>query len=250
MYYIFGVLLIGYFFARILFRILQCIHKGKLTPDKSGEPEINDTAEAKHARKTTMQAEIVTAKDTKSAEGDKPKQYVSSSALMARECGIKQPNFKFPPKAPQTLTESVTNSCGLVIVIPSLDNSSLGKLAKLEDDTVISFDDLKICLVQHEKDKLSEWNSIPREIKKIELYREFVGFKNDVPDLLRIFKDKMKKGGHKVTKKGLLEGIRLRSDKRADPEDDPDYAERLTAKLAQCVPLFQPKKVKKVKKVQ
>lgn len=49
MYWILVVFL-GYFFARILFRILHSIHDAKLTPVKSGEPKIDGTAKATHSR--------------------------------------------------------------------------------------------------------------------------------------------------------------------------------------------------------
>ena len=260
MYYIF-VLFLGYFFARILFWILHSIHDAKLTPVKSGEPEINDTAEAKHMRDGGA---VESHEPTPDLSGG-PKidgnagdmhmletglQYhVSVSALMAREIG------RFPWKSkmnihqsvvPPNLTESITKSSGLVIVTPPSNTSFLEKLAALDDNAKIRFVDLKNSLTLYEKKRESNWHSLPKEIKTIELYRKLVGFKNDVSNLVSIFKEKMKKGGQCPTKKGLLEGIRLWSDKRADPEDDPDYAERLTAKLAQCVPLFQPKKVKKV----
>jgi hypothetical protein len=44
------VLFLGYFFAKNLFWILHSIYNAKLTPVKSGEPKIDGTTEATHAR--------------------------------------------------------------------------------------------------------------------------------------------------------------------------------------------------------
>lgn len=261
MYWILVVFL-GYFFARILFRIRHSIHDAKLTPVKSGEPntdgnagdtrtrdggaveshestpdlsgesKINDTAGETHTQETTMQAVIETAKVTIL------QYHVSVTALMAREIG------RIPSKSkmnihqsgvPPRLTESITKSTSLVIVTPPSNTSFLERLAALDDNAMIRFDAFKKHLTLNGKKRESDWHSLPHEIKTIQLYRSVVGHSYDVSNLLSIFKENMKKGGQCSTKKGLLEVIRLRSDKRADPEDDPDYAERLTAKLAQCV---------------
>jgi hypothetical protein len=270
MYWILVVFL-GYFFARILFRIRHSIHDAKLTPVKSGEPKIDSNAGDTRTRdggavesheltpdlsggpkidgnagdtrtqETTMQAEIVTAKDTRL------QYHVSVSALMAREIGICPRKNKINMNqsvVPPNLTESITKSSGLVIVTPPSNTSFLERLAALDDNAKIRFDDLKNSLTLHEKKRESDWHSLPNQVKTIELYRSLVGYSYDVSNLVSIFKEKMKKGGQCCTKKDLLEGIRLWSGKRANPADgDQHYVERLTAKLAQCVPLFQPKKV-------
>ena len=219
-------------------------------PDLSGKPNTGGDVGAAQTQSTesveshdTTQAEIVTAKDTKvSSTGDRPSRQhrVSHLALMLRETGRRPLKFKTDTEhsiVPQNLAESIKKSSGLVIVGLMEDQKDLAafKHKELPKDEMkkmkISFDDLKNFLLSFEKKMAKAWTALPDDIKTIKLYRQLVGYSDDVSDLLSIFKSKMSPKCHRRSLDGLICGIHEQYRKRANPADDPDYVERFTTKV-------------------
>jgi hypothetical protein len=163
----------------------------------------------------------------------------SIAALMAREIGINLSDFsiKTDSVVPQNLKESIKTSNGLVIVGLTKDQKDLAafKHKELPKDEMkkmkISFDDLKKNILSFEKKMKKAWEDLPNEMKTIELYRQLVGYSDDVSDLLSIFKLKMSPECHRRSLCGLICGIHELYRQQANPADDPDYVKRLTTKV-------------------